>query len=139
MVKDINTDMEFLGKPCEPATAEDAGLAEDLVDTMKSLGGDCACLAANQIGVAKAVVAYEEDGQYHVIFNPALKQGFIPYKTEEGCFSLKYTSQVRRYKRAIITYEVLKDGELVGRQRKFVDWTAEIIQHGIDHCNGVLV
>lgn len=139
MIKEIVTDIEFLQQPCEAATADDASVAQDLFDTMQSMDGQCACLAANQIGVRKAVVAYEENGQLYAIFNPAIKQGFIPYKTREGCFSLAVDSEVRRFKRAIITYEVLKDGQLVPRQRKFADWTAEIIQHGIDHCNGVLV
>ena len=139
MIKEIMTDIEFLKQPCEPATAEDTQVVQDLMDTMESMEGQCACLAANQIGVAKAIVVYEDNDKLYAMYNPVLKKGFIPYKTKEGCFSLKFESEVRRYKRAIISYQVLQDGELVDRERKFVDWTAEIIQHGIDHCNGVLV
>jgi peptide deformylase len=139
MVKDIVTDLDQLKLPAQPATAEDASVVQDLFDTMDAIGSNCACLAANQIGVNKAIIAYEEDGEYFALFNPVLTKGFIPYTAHEACFSLPYDSEIRRFKRALVSFEVLKDGQLVPRQRKFTDWTAEIVQHGIDHCNGVLV
>lgn len=139
MIKELVKDEEFLQKPAEPATAEDAQVAEDLRDTMASMHKDCACLAANQIGSTKAVIAYDSNGQIAVMFNPQIKQAIVPYRVSEGCLSLDRETEVTRYRRIIVAYQVLVNGELVNKQRRFSDWTAEIIQHAIDHCNGKLV
>lgn len=139
MIKEIVKDEEFLKKPCQPATADDAQIAEDLVETMSSLD-TCACLAANQIGYDKAVIVYDANhGRIGVMFNPQVKQAMIPYMATESCLSLPYETEAKRFKRIIVGFEELVDGQLVARQRKFSDWTAEIILHAIDHCNGVLV
>lgn len=138
MVKDIVTDKDFLSKVAEPATAEDAGIAEDLKDTMAANEG-CACLAANQIGSTKAVIAYEEDGRVHVMFNPRIVASMQPFKTVESCMSLEGQSEVKRFNLIRVTYQVLVDGALVERTKKLSGWTAEIVQHAIDHCAGKLV
>ena len=139
MIKELVKDTDFLAKPLAPATADDAQIAQDLRDTMASLD-NCACLAANQIGYDKAVIAYEAGAKgVAVMFNPQVKQAMIPYMATESCLSLSYDSDVKRFKRIIVAYEELVDGKLVARQKKFADWTAETILHAIDHCNGLLV
>ena len=92
------------------------------------------------IGVAKAVVVYhDEDEQPHVMYNPVLKQALGAYKTVEGCLTLEAESKVTRFERIKVVYEELVDGALVSRKRDFAGWTAELIQHMIDHCKGKLV
>ena len=115
MIKELVTDEAILSQPCEPATA-------------------------NQIGVAKAVVVYhDDDDQPHVMYNPVLKQALGAYKTVEGCLTLEAESKVTRYERVKVVYDELVDGALVSRKRDFTGWTAELIQHMIDHCKGKLV
>ena len=139
MIKELVTDEAILSQPCEPATAEDAAVAQDLLDTLASLD-EAACLAANQIGVAKAVIVYhDENEQPHVMYNPVLKQALGAYKTVEGCLTLESESKVTRYERVKVVYDELVDGALVSRKRDFTGWTAELIQHMIDHCKGKLV
>lgn len=139
MIKELVTDEEFLQKASEPATAEDAQIAQDLVDTMVSLSDSCACLAANQIGELKSIIAYDNNGKVYTMYNPRIKQAIGPYTAMEGCMSLGYDSPAKRYKRITVEFEQLENGELVARSRKLADWTAQIVQHAIDHCNGVLV
>ena len=139
MIKELVTDEAILSQPCETATAEDAAVAQDLLDTLASLD-EAACLAANQIGVAKAVIVYpDENEQPHVMYNPVLKQALGAYKTVEGCLTLEAESKVTRYERVKVVYDELVDGALVSRKRDFTGWTAELIQHMIDHCKGKLV
>lgn len=139
MIKEIVKDTDFLSQPSEPATAEDAAVAQDLVDTMESMKDDCACLAANQIGVAKAIIAFDDDGSIAVMYNPKVKQAMRPFGAIEGCLSLDKESNVTRYQTVKVAYDELTDGELVPRQRKLTDWTAQVVQHAIDHCRGRLV
>lgn len=138
MVKELIHDRALLQIPAEPATAEDADLAQDLIDTLESLD-DCACLAANQIGVAKAVVAYEQKGHVFVMFNPVVKAGMKPFRTQEGCMSLEEVSSVKRFQTVRVAFQELVDGQLVPRTRTFQDWTGQCVQHVIDHCAGKLV
>ena len=138
MIKEIVKDEEFLQKPAEPATVEDAEVARDLKETVESLS-DCACLAANQIGSAKAIIACNIDDRVEVMFNPVIKQAIVPYSAKESCLSLGRETEVKRFRRIILDYEELVDGELVARKRKFTDWNAEVVQHAVDHCKGVLV
>ncbi|HIU24590.1 peptide deformylase [Olsenella sp. Marseille-QA0557] len=138
MIKELISDEEVLSKPAEPAGVEDADLVQDLLDTMASLD-DCACLAANQIGVAKAVIVYQTDKHPHVMLNPKLVAMVKPYMAMEGCLSLKRETPVKRFQLIRVSYDTIVDGKLVSQTRKFTGWTAEIIQHGIDHCAGVLV
>ena len=139
MIRELVTDEELLAKPCEPATAEDAELAQDLLDTLESIE-DGACLAANQIGVTKAVIAYKnEKDRAHVMFNPAMKRALRPYRTEEGCLTREDTTKVTRFDQATFTYQELVDGVLIPRKKECRGWTAQILQHMIDHCNGKLI
>lgn len=139
MIKDLVNDEELQSQPCEPATADDAALAQDVLDTLTSLE-DAACLAANQIGVAKAVVAYRDAKDVpHVIFNPKMLVGFGAIKANEQCLTRDGASTVTRYNKIKVAFDELKDSQLVRRQRDYKGWQAQVIQHMIDHCAGKLV
>ncbi len=140
MIKEIVTDEEILSQKCEKATAEDAPIAQDLLDTIGA-DDEAACLAANQIGVQKAVVVYldEQDNPY-VMFNPVLKQGLYPFKATETCLSHgDKEMKATRFNKIQVAYDELIDGELVPKKRKLQGWTAVVVQHMIDHCNGKLI
>ena len=139
MIRELVKDPAALSVACEAATADDAQVAEDLVETLTSLDG-AACLAANQIGIAKCVVAYlDDDDKPHVMYNPKMLLALGAFKAVEGCLSLEADSNVTRYDRVKVAYDELVDGALVPRKRDFNGWTAQIIQHMIDHCKGKLV
>ncbi|NPD31393.1 formylmethionine deformylase [Eggerthellaceae bacterium zg-1084] len=139
MIKKIVTDRELLSQPCEPATAEDAALAQDLLDTLAT-DDEYACLAANQIGATKRVVVYRDAADRpHVMFNPQLKRGLRPSRVEETCLSLDEASKVTRFDQIMVTYDELVEDTLIPRRREFRGWTAQVVQHMIDHCNGKLV
>ena len=140
MIKEIIRDKEFLSQTPEPGTAEDAQVAQDLVDTIMANQEDCACLAANPIGYCKAIAAFKlDDEDPQVMFNPRIKAAMKPYKAFENCLSLDEGSNVTRFDDIKVVFEELVDGQLVARQKRYTDWTAEIVQHCIDHCHGRLV
>ena len=124
MVKDIVKDEEFLSKPAEPATVEDAEVAQDLIDTMGATE-NCAGLAANQIGSTKAIIAFEGS--------------MAPYKATEGCLSLDRVTEVRRFQLVRVKFDALVNGKFESRTRKYSGWVAEVVQHCVDHCAGKLV
>ena len=139
MIKELVRDEAILSQRCEPATAEDADLAQDLVDTLASLENG-ACLAANQIGVTKAIGVYaDDDDTPHVLYNPKLMLGLGATKAVEGCLTLDEPSKVTRYAKIKVSFDELVDGALKPRKRDYTGWTAQMIQHIIDHCNGKLV
>lgn len=138
MVKEIVKDEEFLAKPAEPATPEDAEVAQDLLDTLASLD-DCAGLAANQIGSNKAIIAFLGAKGPQVMFNPKIAQSMAPYKATEGCLSLDRDSEVRRFQLVRVQFDALVNGKFESRSRKLSGWVAEVVQHCIDHCAGKLV
>lgn len=139
MIKEIVKDEAVLSQPCEKATAQDAQVAQDLIDTIAA-GDEAACLAANQIGVTKAICVWlDDDDNPHVMFNPVLKQGLRPFKSVESCLSRDEPAKVTRFERIMVAYDELVDGELVSRKWKCEGWTAQLIQHMIDHCKGKLV
>ena len=137
--KEIIKDEAILSQPCEKCTAEDAALAQDLLDTVAATE-DMACLAANQIGETKAAICYlDDDDEPHVMFNPVMKRALAPFKAVEECYSVDEPHKVTRFQRMTVEYDELVDGELVPRKREFRDWTAQIIQHGIDHTKGKVI
>lgn len=139
MIRELVTDTAILSKRCESATAADADLAQDVVDTLLSLE-DASCLAANQIGVTKSVVAYLDDNRNaHVMYNPKLMLGLNSSRAIEGCLTLEEPSKVNRFARIKVSFDELVDGELVRRRRDYNGWEAQMIQHMIDHCKGKLV
>ncbi|MGI6756164.1 MAG: peptide deformylase [Atopobiaceae bacterium] len=139
MIKELVKDDAILSTRCERATSEDADVAQDLIDTIATIE-DAGCLAANQIGVTKAVVVYlDEDKNPHVLYNPRVLMGLRAFRVEEGCLTRDEFSKVTRYAKVKVAYEELVDGKLQERKRDFEGWVAEMIQHMIDHCNGKLV
>lgn len=138
MIKEIVKDRAFLSKPSEPATADDADVMTDLRETLDALE-DCVCLAANQIGATKAIIAYKDGDRSYVMFNPKIKMAAQPYTTQESCLSLEDLSEVKRFQMITVSYQVLSNGNLVSRTKRLSGWTAEIVQHAIDHCAGKLV
>lgn len=138
MIKEIVRDRDFLSKPAEEATAADTEVIQDLRDTLESLD-DAVCLAANQIGSTKAVIAYRDGDRIAVMLNPKIKRGAQPYKTQESCLSLDDLSEVRRFQMVTVAYQVLSGENLVSRTKRLNGWTAEVVQHAIDHCAGKLV
>lgn len=139
MIKDIIKDEAVLSTPCEPATEQDASIAQDLIDTIAS-NEDAAALAANQIGCTKRIVAYRaDDDSVHVLFNPVLKQALHPFDAMEACLSRDEETKVKRFGWIKVSYDELVDGKLVAKKRAFEGWNAQLIQHMIDHCKGKLV
>ena len=139
MIRELVSDEAILSQVCEQATPEDASLAQDLIDTASSLE-DCSCIAANQIGVTKAVVVYFDDDEVaHVMYNPKILMGIRPSRTVEGCLTREELSKVTRYAKIKVTYDELVDGAFKQRRRDYTGWIAQMIQHMVDHCNGKLV
>ncbi|WP_124061449.1 peptide deformylase [Gordonibacter sp. Marseille-P4307] len=136
MIKPLVKDVESLSVPCERASTADAQLAQDLLDTLASLD-EAACLAANQIGEAKQVVVYlDSSDRPRVMFNPALKRGLRPSRVEEACLSHEAPTKSTRFDQILVTYDELVDGALVPRKKELRGWTAQLVQHMIDHCKG---
>ena len=128
MIKELVKDEATLSQVCTPATAEDAQVADDLVETLTSMDG-AACLAANQIGATTCIIAYlDDDDQPHVMYNPRLLQALGAFKAVEGCLSLEADSKVTRFDRIKVGYSELVDGELKPRKKDFNGWTAHAIE-----------
>ncbi len=139
MIKELVKDEAILSQVCEKATPEDAPIAQDLIDTASALE-DCSCLAANQIGIPKAVVVYfDDDEEAHVLYNPKVLMGIRASKTVEGCMTRDEYSKVTRYAKVKVSYDELVDGTFRQRRRDFTGWTGQMVQHMVDHCNGKLV
>ncbi len=137
MIKAIIKSENFLMLPSEPATKEDRYLIEDLKDTLRFHSKSCVGMAANMIGVLKRVIIFEnEKKEYVLMFNPILLSFQNEYETEEGCLSLKGSRKTKRYKKIKVEYY---NEDFKKRIQTFTDFTAQIIQHEIDHCNGILI
>ena len=139
MEQPICKDTDILSTPCEAATADDSAVVQDLLDTLAAHSEDCVGLAANQIGVTKRIVVFDDNGTTRIMLNPKVMSAMKPYKAAEACLSLEGESAITRYMRIKVSYDELVDGELVARKKQFSEWTAQIVQHLIDHCNGRLV
>lgn len=139
MIKELCKNEKVLSTRCERATPEDAPIAQDLIDTIESIE-DGACLAANQIGVTKQVVAYLDEGKRpHVLYNPRVMMGLGAQRVEEGCLTRDETSKVTRYAKVKVSFDDLVDGAFRRRTYDFEGWTAQMVQHMVDHCQGKLV
>lgn len=136
MVRDIMKDPIFLGRKSLPATKEDIGVARDLLETLIAHSEGCVGMAANMIGVSKRIIAVNDEGSYLLMLNPVILKFSGPYETEEGCLSLSGVRPTRRYKSIKVQYETVNFEK---RIKTFTDYTAQIIQHEIDHCNGILI
>ena len=136
MVKDLMHDPLFLSLKSEPATKEDVSVAQDLLDTLMAHKDGCVGMAANMIGVSKRIIAFDNEGTYMVMFNPEIVKGADRYEAEEGCLSLTGTRKTKRWKSIKVQYQ---NEQFQTRFKTFTGWTAQIIQHEIDHCNGIII
>lgn len=137
MIKEIIHDPIFLAGKSEKATKEDLQVAQDLLDTLMAHKDGCVGMAANMIGVRKRIIVFDNEGTYMTMFNPEIIKKSGPYDTEEGCLSLLGGPRpCKRYKSIKVKYQTL---DLQTRIKNYTGWTAQIIQHEMDHCNGVLI
>lgn len=137
MIKEVIHDPILLAKKSEKATIEDLQVAEDLLDTLIANAEGCVGMAANMIGVHKCIICFDNDGTYMTMFNPEIIRQSDPYQTEEGCFSLLGgPRKCKRYKSIKVRWQ---NAEFQTRIKTFTGWTAQIIQHEIDHLGGVLI
>ena len=136
MERPIVRDPIFLARRSIPATPADVPLAQDLLDTLKAHRDGCVGMAANMIGVPRRIIAFVDGEEYRVMLNPELVQQSGPFEAEEGCLSLTGTRKTTRYQRIRVRWQ---NEQLQYRQKNFSGWTAQIIQHEIDHCNGILI
>ena len=136
MIQPIMHDPLFLAQKSAPATPEDAPVARDLLETLTAHADGCVGMAANMIGIAKRIIAFDNDGEYMVMFNPEIIKKSEPYSAEEGCLSLTGTRPAKRWKTIKVRWQNEKFQE---RIKTFTGWTAQIIQHEIDHCEGIII
>ncbi len=137
MVREIIHDPIFLGVKSEMATKKDLQVAQDLLDTLIANKDDCVGMAANMIGVRKRIIVFDNKGTYMTMFNPEIIKKSGPYDTEESCFSLLGGPRpCKRYQTIKVQWQT---AEFQTRIKTFTGWTAQIVQHEIDHLNGVLI
>ena len=141
MIKELMHDPIFLAGKSEVATKEDLQVAQDLLDTLMAHRESCVGMAANMIGVRKCIIAFlDESGRvptYSVMMNPEIVAKSGIYETEEGCLSLLGgPRKCKRYRTIKVKFQNL---EMQTRIKTYTGWTAQIIQHEVDHCNGVLI
>ena len=141
MVRELMHDPIFLAGKSEPATKEDIPVAHDLLETLVAHREGCVGMAANMIGVRKCIIAFlDESGRvptYTVMLNPEIVKKDGAYDTEEGCLSLLGgPRKCKRYKTIKVQFQTL---EMKTHVKNFTGWTAQIIQHEVDHCNGILI
>ena len=137
MVKQVIHDPIFLVLKSEPATVEDLQIARDLLDTLAANKEACVGMAANMIGVRKRIIVFDNEGIYMTMFNPEILKTSDPYDTREGCLSL--LGEPRPCKRYHTVKVRWQNEKFQTRIKTFTGWTAQIIQHEIDHCNGILI
>ena len=136
MIRDICKDETFLAQKAEPATPEDLPAAADLLETLTHHSAGCVGMAANMIGVCKRIIAFDNEGTYMVMFNPVIVRQSGPYEAEEGCLSLSGVRKTKRFQTIKVQWQ---NEKFQTRLKTFTGWTAEIIQHEIDHCEGILI
>ena len=137
MVRELMHDPIFLAKQSAPATKDDLPVAEDLLDTLAAHRETCVGMAANMIGVCKRIIVFDNEGTDMVMLNPEIVKKSGEYDAEESCLSLLGgPRKTKRYKKIKVQYQTVDFGV---RLKTFEGWTAQIIQHEIDHCNGIII
>lgn len=137
MVREIVHDPILLGAKSEAATKDDLQVAQDLLDTLIANKETCVGMAANMIGVRKRIIVFDNEGAYMTMFNPEIIKMSGPYDTEEGCLSLLGGPRpCKRYQTIKVRWQ---NEQFQTRIKTFTGWPGQIIQHEIDHCNGVLI
>lgn len=136
MIRPIMRDVMFLAQKSEAASPADRQTAVDLLDTLKAHEEGCVGMAANMIGVKKNIIAVNMGFMNVAMFNPVIVRKSGKYETEEGCLSLVGVRPCTRYQEIEVEYE---DMNFKKQRQKFQGWTAQIIQHEIDHCAGIII
>ena len=136
MVKPIVKDVIFLGGKSEAAAAEDKAVADDLLDTLRANADRCVGMAANMIGVKKRIIVISDGGVYTEMFNPELIRAADAFTAEEGCLSLTGTRQTKRFRSIRVRYQTRT---MQTRIKSYTGWTAQIIQHELDHLDGIII
>ena len=137
MVKELMHDPIFLSMKSEKATEDDLQIAQDLLDTLTAHKDGCVGMAANMIGERKRIIAFDNEGEYMVMLNPEIIKKSDAYNTQESCLSLLGgPRKCKRYKSIKVQWQTT---EFRTRIKTFNGWTAQIIQHEIDHCEGILI
>ena len=137
MVKELIHDPVFLAIKAETATKDDLEIGRDLLETLIAHQDSCVGMAANMIGVKKRIIAFDNDGEYMVMYNPVILKKDGVYETEEGCLSL--LGGPRKTKRYKIIKVQWQNEKMQTRIKNFSGFAAQIIQHEVDHCDGVLI
>lgn len=136
MVREIMKDTFFLGQKSEPATKEDVSIGRDLMDTLRAHRDGCVGMAANMIGIRKNIIIVNMGILDMVMFNPKILSAKKPFETEEWCLSLTGVRKTTRYEEIEVEF---RDMDWKLQRRAFTGWTAQIIQHEVDHCNGIVI
>ena len=138
MIQPIMKDVFSLAQKSVPAVncEEDIQVARDLLETLEAHKEGCVGMAANMIGVSKRIIAFDNEGTYMVMFNPEIVKSSERYEAEEGCLSLTGTRKTKRWKSIKDQYQ---NEQFQIRYKTFTGWTAQIIQHEIDHCDGIII
>ena len=136
MIREICKDEAFLAQKAEQATPDDLTTAADLLETLAYHKAGCVGMAANMIGVCKRIIAFDNEGACMVMFNPVIMKQSGPYEAEEGCLSLSGVRKTKRFQTIKVQWQ---NEQFQTRLKTFTGWTAEIIQHEIDHCEGILI
>ena len=136
MIKPITRDTFFLGQKSEAATREDFSVGRDLADTLEANKDRCVGMAANMIGVKKRIIIVNAGMLNIVMYNPVIVKKNSPYETEEGCLSLSGVRKTIRYQNIELEY---LDSSWKKHRQKYSGWTAQIIQHEVDHINGIII
>ena len=137
MVRELMHDPIFLARKSAPAAKEDLPAAQDLLDTLTAHRDSCVGMAANMIGVTKRIIVFDNEGTYMTMLNPEIIKSEGEYETEESCLSLLGgPRKCKRFKKIKVRYQTL---DFQTRLKTFTGWAAQIIQHEVDHCNGVLI
>lgn len=137
MIQPLVHDPLLLARKSTPAGKEDLQTAQDLLDTLSAHREECVGMAANMIGVLKNIIVFDCDGAYMVMLNPEIVSCSEEYDTEEGCLSLLGgPRKTKRFRKIKVRYQ---NSAMQTRLKTFTGWTAQIIQHEIDHCHGILI
>ncbi len=136
MIKPITRDIFFLGQKSEEAVKQDISIGQDLQDTLKANQERCVGMAANMIGVKKRIIIVNMGMLNMVMYNPVILKNDTPYETEEGCLSLDGVRKTTRYQNIEVEY---LDAKWKKHRQQYSGWIAQIIQHEVDHLNGIII
>lgn len=136
MIRPIVKNELLLRKPSEIATPHDLPTAKDLLDTFKAHRDECVGMAANMIGVFRRIIVFDDGGEIAIMFNPEIIGTFGEYEALEGCLSLEGRRMTVRYRRIRVRYQ---DSKMTEHTKSFTGFTAQVVQHEIDHCDGIVI